>query len=388
MAEYEQIALSELKPYEKNARTHSDEQIATIINSIREFGFRNPVIIDENNMILAGHGRVMAAERMGLTSVPFVRWEDMTETQKRGFILADNKTADLAGWDLDLLQEELEDIDLDMADFGFDISDLQEPEDIDIKEDDWDETPPEEPKSKRGEIYQLGAHRLMCGDSTSAADMDALMNGEKPVMVFTDPPYGVSIGDKTKLLQEVARKGIVHDNIEGDTLGVDDLKEMLTKAMRNLREHCDDACSYYVSAPQGGELSMMMMMMKDAGLAVRHNLVWVKNNATFSLGRLDYDYRHEPIFYTWTKKHNFYGGFSQTVIDDTTPVDKMTRAQLKELVRALKEEKEQTVIYCDKPNASKLHPTMKPVKLVGRFIHNSSLPGDLIADIFGGAARR
>lgn len=195
MAEYEQIAISELKPYEKNARTHSDEQIATIINSIREFGFRNPVIIDENNMILAGHGRVMAAERMGLTSVPFVRWEDMTETQKRGFILADNKTADLAGWDLDLLQEELEEIDLDMADFGFDI----EVPDIDITVTE-DEPPaaPDEPKTKTGDLFQLGKHRLICGDSTDADTLARLMDGERADISITSPPYGAAKSSKIR----------------------------------------------------------------------------------------------------------------------------------------------------------------------------------------------
>lgn len=130
---------------------------------------------------------------------------------------------------------------------------------------------------------------------------------------------------------------------------------------------------------------MMMMMMKDAGLMVRHNLIWVKNAPTFSMGRLDYDYKHEPIFYTWTKKHNFYGGYQNTVIDDTKPVDKMTKGELKDLVRALQDKQETSVIYCDKPLRSELHPTMKPVKLVARFMINSSKKGDIVADIFGGS---
>lgn len=173
-------------------------------------------------------------------------------------------------------------------------------------------------------------------------------------------------------------------NIANDTLKPDALYEMLVKAFRNLRTGCSDDCSYYVSAPQGGELGMMMMM-KDAGLTVRHNLVWVKNAATFSMGRLDYDYKHEPIFYTWTKKHNFYGGYQNTVIDDTKPVDKMTKGELKDLVRALQDKQETSVIYCDKPLRSELHPTMKPVKLVARFMINSSKKGDIVADIFGGS---
>ena len=130
---------------------------------------------------------------------------------------------------------------------------------------------------------------------------------------------------------------------------------------------------------------MMMMMMKDAGLAVRHMLIWVKNAATFSMGRLDYDYRHEPIFYTWTKSHKWYGDYCNTVIDDSKPIDKMSKPELKELLRAYISPGEDSVIYCDKPVASKLHPTMKPVKLVARFILNSSAKGDTVADIFGGS---
>ena len=209
--------------------------------------------------------------------------------------------------------------------------------------------------------------------------------GDLADFVFTDPPYGVSIGDKNKLLAAHGFGGGITKNIEGDTLDTDDLYSMLLKAMTNLREHCKESCSYYVSSPQGGDIGLMMMMMRDAGLKVRHNLVWVKNSATFSMGRLDYDYRHEPIFYTWTKKHNFYGGYGNTVIDDSTPVDKLSKSELKELVRALKQEHEDSVIYCDKPLKCDLHPTMKPVKLVAHFMTNSSRDGDVVLDFFGGS---
>ena len=140
-----------------------------------------------------------------------------------------------------------------------------------------------------------------------------------------------------------------------------------------------------MSSPQGGELGLMMMMMRDAGLTVRHMLIWVKNVATFSMGRLDYDYRHEPIFYTWTKSHRWFGDYTNTVIDDSTPIDKMSKAELKDLLRAKMYPQEQSVIYCDKPLANRLHPTMKPVKLVARFLLNSSQKGDVVADIFGGS---
>ena len=212
-------------------------------------------------------------------------------------------------------------------------------------------------------------------------------------MVFTDPPYGVAIGDKNKDLQDAGFGGGITENIIGDTLAPEELYKILVAAFSNLRELSDESCSYYVTSPQGGELGlMMMMMMRDAGLPVRHMLIWVKNAATFSLGRLDYDYRHEPIFYTWGKSHHWYGEYSNTVIEDSKPIDKMSKPidkmskpELKELLRAYMQPQEQSAIYCDKPVKSKLHPTMKPVKLVARFILNSSQKGDTVADIFGGS---
>lgn len=182
--------------------------------------------------------------------------------------------------------------------------------------------------------------------------------GVQPKLVFTDPPYGVAIGDKNKFLNSVQESGRIIENIENDTLSADELYVLLLKAFTLLREHCDDSCSYYVTSPQGGEIGlMMMMMMKDAGLEVRHNLIWEKSSATFSMGRLDYDYKHEPIFYTWTKKHNFYGN-----------------GQCKN-----------TVWQFPKPRKCDLHPTMKPVELVAECILNSSQQGDPVADIFGGS---
>lgn len=169
-------------------------------------------------------------------------------------------------------------------------------------------------------------------------------------------------------------------------MSFEDLRAMLTDAMGNLREMCSDACSYYVSAPQGGDIVTMLEMMRDAGLPVRHNLIWVKSSAAFSMGRLDYDYQHEPIFYTWTKTHRWNGGYKTSVIDDVKPLEKMNKSELKELVHALRDGRGETsVIRADKPTASRLHPTMKPVKLVGRLMLNSSKEGDVVADVFGGS---
>ena len=391
----EYVPIGSIKKYKRNAKLHPPEQIREICESIKLCangrdlicGFKDPIAVWHNE-IVEGHGRHLAAQELGLDTVPIIRLDDMTDEQRRAYMLIHNQTTMNSGWDEEMLSMELDGIGLDMSVFGFELPKTPDEQLADVREDDYDQEPPEEPKAKRGDIYQLGQHRLMCGDSTSSADMDALMDGDKPVLVFTDPPYGVSIGSKNAMLNEHQGKGgRVTTDIENDTATPEQLYGVLVSAFKNLREHCAENCSYYVSSPQGGELCMMMMMMmmKDAGLPVRHMLVWVKNAATFSMGRLDYDYRHEPIFYTWTQKHDFYGGYSNTVIDDTKPIDKMSKSELKDLVRAMTEKKEESVIYCDKPMACDLHPTMKPIKLVARFVVNSSKEGDIVGDIFGGS---
>ena len=299
--------VAELIPYENNPRIN-ENAVGAVAESIREFGFKVPIVVDKNNVIVCGHTRVSAAEQLGLKTVPCVVADDLTEEQIRAFRLADNKTAELATWDEEKLLAELEAVkDIDMASFGFEDLEVEMTE-YKAEEDNFEPELPEEPKTKRGDIYELGDHRLMCGDSTSEDDLTALVGGCKAKMVFTDPPYGVAIGDKNKALESVQKSGRITENIIADNWQIDDLYKMLVKAFTNLRQNgADEDCAYYVTSPQGGDLGLMMMlMMRDAGLTVRHMLIWVKNVATFSLGRLDYDYRHEPIFYTWTKKHNFY----------------------------------------------------------------------------------
>lgn len=383
--------ISELHPYEHNAKLHPPEQIEKLRRSFREFGMIVPVGIDSQDRVVYEHGRLLAAQAEGWDQVPTVTVEDLTEEQRRAFIHADNLLGE-TGYDKDVLHSEAQALraaGFDVTLVGFDAAGIKletvEAQLEDVTEDEAGEVPTE-PKTKRGELWQLGDHVLMCGDSTSKDDMQHLLSdGNRPLLVFTDPPYGVAIGDKNKFLDGGGKSGRIKKNILADTLPPDELYKVLVQAFTNLRELCADDCSYYVSSPQGGELGLMMMMMRDAGLAVRHMLIWVKNAATFSMGRLDYDYRHEPIFYTWTKSHKWYGDYCNTVIDDSKPIDKMSKPELKELLRAYISPGEDSVIYCDKPVASKLHPTMKPVKLVARFILNSSAKGDTVADIFGGS---
>lgn len=359
----EYVPVDDLKPYDKNARKHGDFDVDAIAESIRKFGFNDPIgVWGKNNLIVEGHGRLLASKKLGMKKVPIIHLDHLSDEQRRAYALAHNKTAENSEWDMDMLAEELESlndagIDLDMSSFGFDKAPEVEKTVDDIEEDEPPE-PTDATVSTRGTIWVLGAHRLMCGDSTSKEDADKLFDGKLADSVFTDPPYGVAIGDKNAMLNKKAGEGgRCETNIEGDTMSLDDLYKMLVGAFSNLREHCKPDACYYVTAPQWGRLGemMMMMMMKDSGLEVRHNLIWEKNVATFSMRRLDYDYQHEPIFYTWTKSHHYYGGGKYKT----------------------------TIWKFNKPVKSDLHPTMKPVALVANAILDSTKPGDIVADFFG-----
>jgi DNA modification methylase len=357
-----EIKISDLKPFKNNARTHSKEQIELIAASIKEFGFTNPVLIDSDNGIIAGHGRMVAATSLGMGAVPAVRLCGLTEAQRRALVLADNKIAITgSGWDEDLLKLELAGIaamgfNMDLTGFsGLEIGKISGLGKTAAGDDEIPDAP-QVPITALGDQFDLGEHRLRCGDSTSTADVDALILDQKVDLVFTDPPYGVSIGSKNKMLSEF-RKGGIEENIKNDTLSPEQLYPLLLAAMKNAHRVMNDCAAIYVCSPQGGGLGMMMMMMKDAGLEVRHVLNWVKNNATFSMNRLDYDYQHEPILFTWKKTHKkIMGGEHKT-----------------------------SCWFIDKPKESKLHPTMKPVEIPVNAILNSSESGDVVLDLFGGA---
>lgn len=352
---------ADLLPYARNARTHSDAQVSQLAASIKEFGFNNPVAIDADGMILCGHGRVMAAKKLGLTEVPTVCLSHLSATQVKAYILADNKLALNAGWDNDMLKVELEDLkdlDFDLNLTGFsdeELKDILVEDPTDAHEDNFDGEPPEVAKSQLGDIWTLGEHRLMCGDSTSPDDVKALMQGEKADMCFTDPPYGVSYADKNQFLNTLDRGNRVQVPIKNDHMSVDDTSEFVYKAFCNIRDNLAEYSSYYITAPQGGELLMMMTMMQKACIPLRHMLIWVKNNHV--LGRCDYNYKHEPILFGWIDKHKFYG----------------------------KGEHKFSTWEIPKPVKNDLHPTMKPVALVENALLNSSLKGQICLDLFGGS---
>lgn len=354
------LSIDKITPYEKNARKHQDVDVDAIVKSIKEFGFNDPIgVWGKKNIIVEGHGRLQAAKKLGMKEVPVIHLDDLTDEQRRAYTLAHNKTAELSMWDFEKLDEELSNIlDIDMSDFGFDLSSLDE-ESQEVTEDDYDEKPPEQPKSKLGDIYQLGRHRLMCGDSTNFDNVSALMGDEKADMIFTDPPYNVAIGSKNAFLNSVQPYGRCTEDITNDKGMTDEeIGETLwLPAFENMRAVANDCCNIYVTMPQGGTHMMMMMMMMKAGWQVKHELMWEKNAPTFSMGRLDYDYQHEPICYGWNKKHIFYG----------------------------KGEQNKSIWKYDKPRKCNLHPTMKPVPLVANALLNSSKENDNILDAFGGS---
>lgn len=358
IASVHEVPIDKLKPYPNNAKKHGSEQIERIKASISEFGFLTPCLIDADFNLIAGHGRLEAAKQLGMKKVPCVSIEGLTEAQRKAYILADNRLGELGEWDMELVTDEL--IALDEMDFDIDLTGFTLPEEIEpvvAEDDDYDFKNKVEHRAAEGDIFQLGKHRLMCGDASCPSDAGLLTEGVLAKMVFTDPPYGVAIGSKNQMLNAVQKAGRQTENILGDTLSTEELYEMLKASFINIREHSAEDCSYYVTSPQGGEIGLMMMMMRDAGLEVRHNLIWKKNTATFSMRRLDYDYQHEPIFYTWTKRHNYYG----------------------------KGQYHTTIWEFDKPRKCDLHPTMKPVELVAEALLNSSLEGDPVFDFFGGS---
>jgi len=343
--------VSKLIPYRRNPRINK-KAVDAVAKSIQRVGNNDPIEINEKNVILCGHTRKLALEKLGIKTTDVIMLSGLTEKQQAEYRITNNKTGELAEWDFEILEADFSSDEL--IEFGFDIKDLTPEEVIE------DEAPPvpKKARSVRGDIYTLGNHRVMCGDSTMIDEVERMLESDRPSLCFTDPPYGVAIGDKNRMLNSFQEAGRNLTNIENDDKKPEQLKEILKPIMSNMKLVCSVDCTFFVTAPQGGELGMMMMMMmKDAGLPVRHVLMWLKNSPTFSMGRLDYDYAHEPILLTWGKKHkSIMAGEHRT-----------------------------SVWKVDKPRACKEHPTMKPVELYVNALLNHSEPGDAAIDPFGGS---
>ena len=347
--------VAELVPYAKNARTHSPEQVTQIASSIRTFGFVNPILVGEDKVIVAGHGRLMAANEIGMATVPVIVLGHLDEVQRRALVLADNKLAENAGWDEELLKAELQaldDLDFDLDIMGFSLDELDglifDDESVGGNTED-DQVPEvqERPVSKPGDVWILGDHRLLCGSATESTDVERLMAGERAAMVFTDPPYNVDYANPEKDGKQQKDRRIKNDNLGAEFHG------FLTTAMTNMLTACDGAVYVCMSS---SELDTLQSAFREAGGKWSTFLIWAKN--TFTLGRADYQRQYEPILYGWKEGGDHYWCGARDQGD---------------------------VWFFNKPVKNDLHPTMKPVELVERAVQNSSRKNDVVLDLFGGS---
>ncbi len=348
----ERRPVAALVPFARNARTHSDEQVAQIAASIREWGWTVPVLIDEAGTIIAGHGRVMAAQRLGLPEVPVMVATGWSEAKRRAYVLADNKLALNAGWDEELLRLELGElkglgVDLGLTGFGeLELEKLLLGTDDDGDPDEAP-APPAEPISRPGDLWICGEHRVLCGDATVRADVEKLLDGELADMAFTDPPYNVNYANSAKDKLRGKNRPILNDALgEG-------FEALLHAASANMLAVTKGAVYICMSS---SELDTLQKAFREAGGKWSTFVIWAKN--TFTLGRADYQRQYEPILYGWKDgaEHFWCGARDQG-----------------------------DVWFFDKPVKNDLHPTMKPVALVERAIRNSSKSRDIVLDLFGGS---
>lgn len=342
-----EINISDIKEYENNPR-NNENAIGPVANSIKEFGFKVPIILDRDNVIVAGHTRIRAAKKLGLETVPCVIADDLTPEQIKAFRLADNKVGEIAEWDFAKLEEELKAIqDIDMSEFEFDMTMFEE--EPEIEEDDFDVEKAleevEEPKSKLGDIYQLGNHRLMCGDSTVIDDLERLMDGVKVDLLITDPPYNVDYQGKTK------------DNlkIQNDKMDNDNFRQFLRDAFASADSVMKEGAVFYIWHADSEGYNFRGACF-DNGWKVRQCLIWNKNSMV--MGRQDYHWKHEPCLYGWKE------GASHLWASDRTQT---------------------TVLNFDKPSRNAEHPTMKPIKLFDYQIQNNTKKEDIVLDLFAGS---
>ena len=369
--------VEDLIPYEKNPR-FNDDSVQFVANSIKEFGFKVPIIIDKNNVVVAGHTRLKAAKKLNLKEVPCIVADDLSDEQIKAFRLADNKVGEFSVWNEELLLSELDSLEsrFNMDDLGFGGFLDSVEEDGEVVEDDFDPIVPEEPFTQPGDIYVLGHHRLMCGDSTSRDNLVKLLNGRSVDLFYTDPPYNVNVSNSDGM------------TIENDDLSNNAFRDLLMKAFANAAEFLREGGVFYIWHGDSERVNFQQCLEAN-GLTVKQCLIWVKNG--FNFGRQDYKWQHEPCLYGWREgeAHYFVPEYNHpTVIDDTEHLDlkKMKKDDLVRLCQSLLDAHiPSDVIHVDKPLKNDLHPTMKPIVLCGDMIHNSSRKGELVLDLFGGS---
>lgn len=352
VSEMNLVDIDKLIPYVNNARTHSKEQINKLRASIREFGFINPVIIDRDYNVIAGHGRIMASKEEGIDKVPCVFVDYLTDAQKKAYILADNRMALDADWDEELLKVEIES--LQGADFDLNLTGFDEAELMDIfgddnqsraKDDDFDLTAALEKASfvEKGDVWTIGRHRLMCGDATSSEDVSTLMGNTKANLILTDPPYGVSFKSSSGL------------TIQNDSMKNEEFYNFLLASFKCMAEHLENGGSAYVFHADTEGLNFRKAFI-DAGFHLAGCCIWVKDSLV--LGRSDYQWQHEPVLYGFMQngKHKWYSDRKQT-----------------------------TIWNFDKPKRNANHPTSKPLDLLSYPIGNSTQENGVVIDTFGGS---
>lgn len=367
----EEIKTEELKPYSRNPRKN-DTAVDAVAKSIQEFGFKIPIVIDSRNEIVCGHTRWKAAKKLGMESVPCIRADDLTPQQIKAFRLVDNKTSELAEWDFDMLDIEIGDItDIDLGVFGFE----DEPEEPEAEEDDYQVQLLEDTITKPGDIYRLGDHLLICGDSTDLMTVQKLFSeGETADLVVTDPPYNVAYHSKA-------------GSIQNDDMGDSEFYEFLHAAFNTMQEVMKPGGVFYIWHADSEGINFRTAV-RNSGLLCKQCLIWVKNSLV--LGRQDYQWQHEPCLYGWKPgaAHYFIDDRTQTTVieDQHQEFRKMRKEELVKLLEEMQADKiSTTIIREDKPSRSDEHPTMKPIKLLARGIKNSSRPGEIVLDLFGGS---
>lgn len=375
----EYISPQELKAYDKNAKIHDRPQIEDIKNSIKAFGMNDPIAVWKDNVIIEGHGRLIACKELEMEAVPVIRLDHLTDQQRKAYGLAHNKLTMNTGFDLDLLQAELDSIiDLDMLNFGFFDEEQHPEEEKEVEEDEFEPQPLEEPKSRVGQVYKLGRHRLIVGDSTDQAVIDKLMDGAEADLLITDPPYNVDYTGKTKDALK----------IKNDKMSDSHFRQFLVDALSACNKVMKPGAAFYIWHADSEGFNFRGAC-HDIGWTVRQCIIWNKN--IMVLGRQDYQWKHEPCLYGWKEGagHYFVDDRKQTtVLEDAKSLDfkSMKKPELIQLLEEIFADKISTSVLNEKkPAASEFHPTMKPLKLIGRLVKNSSKPGDKVLDSFGGS---
>lgn len=378
-----EIKTDELIPYANNPR-NNDAAVDAVAASIKEFGFKVPIVIDAGKVIVAGHTRLQAAKKLKMDVVPCIMADDLTEQQIKAYRLADNRVAELAAWDMEKLNIELEALEnIDMTAFGFEeFDDTEDEEPEDIIEDDLPEDVPT--RTKPGQLWRLGRHYMLCGDSTKPEDVERVMRGGQADILLTDPPYNVSVGD-------CERPNSSHNNvhIQNDKMPEDVFIKWLSKALNNANDHMRPGAAFYIFYAGLHHTEFDHALRNVPEFKVHEQLVWVKDH--FVLGRIsDYQWQHEPAFYGWKTgaTHFFTDSRAEgTVIEDAgVKLSTLKKSELIELCQKLMQrDTASTVLRAEKPSTADLHPTVKPQELICYLLRNSSRKGEIVLDLFGGS---